>query len=108
MGADVNSHPSRYWGLTALQHAALEVRLEVVEELLRAGANVNAPGGYLSTELALHAAAEGGHLDGVEKLLAADAQVDANSGNRKQTALQVALKRGNVELAGKNIEDVGS
>jgi ankyrin repeat protein len=102
MGADVNTHPSRYWGLTALQHAALEERLEVVEELLRAGTNVNAPGGYLSPKLALYAAAEGGHLDVVEKLLAAGAQVDAISGNRKQTVLQVALKRGHVELAKKN------
>jgi ankyrin repeat protein len=48
MGADVNTHPSRYWGLTALQHAALEERLEVVEELLRAGTNVNAPGAILA------------------------------------------------------------
>jgi ankyrin repeat protein len=93
MGADVN--------LTDLQHSALEVRLEVVEELFRAGANVNAPGGYLSAELALYAAAEGGHLDVVEKLLAAGTQVDAISGNRKQTALQVAFKRGHVDVAKK-------
>jgi ankyrin repeat protein len=86
MGADINTPRCRYRGLTALQNAALEGRIDVVEELRSAGADVNVPGSYFDNQLALHAAADGGHLNIGETLLVAGAQVEAISGNRKQTA----------------------
>ncbi|KAI0548370.1 hypothetical protein F4679DRAFT_574172 [Xylaria curta] len=68
-------------------------RLEVVERLLAAKADVN---NIFEYQTALQAAAEGGHLEVVERLLAAKADVNAPAAQEygSRTALQAAVERG--------------
>lgn len=84
---------ARVCGQTALQAAAGGGHLEVVERLLAAKANVNAPAGEGNGRPALQAAAQAGHLEVVVRLLAAKADVNAPAGY-EGTALQVAVQRG--------------
>ncbi|KGO78302.1 hypothetical protein PITC_059150 [Penicillium italicum] len=93
-GADINT---RLNDKTALQAAAAGGHLEVVQTLLAAKADVNAP----PTEFgrtALQAAAEGGHLKVVQTLLAAKADANAPPTKDSLTALQVAAARGHLEV----------
>jgi ankyrin repeat protein len=87
--ANVNAAATGYGGRTALQAAAEGGRLEVVEKLLAANADINAAGaaGY-SGRTAMQAAAGGSHFDVVERLLTANA--DVNAGSDGLTALQAA------------------
>ncbi|KAH7419748.1 ankyrin repeat-containing protein [Cadophora sp. MPI-SDFR-AT-0126] len=97
-GADVNAPPSRYFGLTALQNASLHGNLEVVNMLLDHGADVNAAGAYNGGGTALLAAAECGYVEIVKRLLDAGADAEVVSGQKKQTALQVAAANGHGEV----------
>ena len=65
----VHDAPRGYYGLTALQFACQNVHIPCVLALLRAGANVNAPGGNNATRPALAIAAAGGDPDLVRLLL---------------------------------------
>lgn len=68
---------SRVHDQTALQAAAAEGHLKIVERLLVAKADVNARAGYPSRHTALQLAAANGHLEVVERLLIAKADVNA-------------------------------
>ena len=78
-------------GWTDLHHAAYGGHREVVEELISAGADVNARNG--SDRTPLHAAAHGNKPGVVEMLLVAGADVDAR-GEFGQTPLHVAAGLG--------------
>ncbi|KAI2763075.1 hypothetical protein DTO006G1_2214 [Penicillium roqueforti] len=90
---------ARVCGQTALQAAAQGGHLQVVERLLAATANVNAPAAEGNGRTALQAAAQGGHLKVVERLLAATANVNAPAaeGNGR-TALQAAAEGGHLQV----------
>lgn len=87
-------------GCTALHEAARSyVRIETVEILLSAGADVNAKNRNGDTALQMHAAAMGmyGNIDAVKALLSAG--VDVNAVTREgKTALDLATKRGRREI----------
>ena len=87
-GMDPNSRiPSSGWAL--LQVAALHGSSLSVEQLLKAGADVNAPPGEERGRTALLAAAEGGHQAVVEQLLKSGVDVTGSSGTR---AIKLAEK----------------
>jgi ankyrin repeat protein len=67
-GADVNAHPGRDAGATALQYAAIQGRIQVVLMLLRAGANIIAPPALKRGRTAFEVAAENGRLDTLQLL----------------------------------------
>ncbi|KAJ5193312.1 hypothetical protein N7449_009454 [Penicillium cf. viridicatum] len=95
-GADIDAQVN---DRTALQAAAEGGHLEVVQALLAAKADVNAPLAKFECKTALQAAAEGGHLEVVQTLLAARA--DANAPLAKfecKTALQAAAEGGHLEV----------
>jgi ankyrin repeat protein len=76
---------------TVLQVAAAGDHLAVIDQLLRAKADVNEPAGSNCGRTALQAAAEQGHLAVIDRLLQAKADVNAPAGsNRGRTALQAA------------------
>ena len=80
-------------GVTALHIAAFWGRLEVVEFLVGAGADVNATNNDGDT--ALHLAAWEGHLEVVEFLVGAGADVNA-ADDDGDTALHLAARHGDV------------
>jgi len=77
-----------------LQSAAGKGDDAVVERLLMAEADVNAPAIYSNSRTALQAAAERGHLEVVNRLLTANADVNAAAAayENVQTALQMAVE----------------
>ncbi|KAB8237280.1 uncharacterized protein BDW43DRAFT_203558 [Aspergillus alliaceus] len=86
-------------GQSALQAAAEGGHVEVVEMLLAAKADVNAPATN-GRQTALQAAAEGGYVEVVERLLAAKADVNApGTSYGGRTALQAAVEGGHVGVA---------
>ena len=102
-GADTNARRAQWWR-TPLAWAADAGCAETVELLLRDGADVNGDAFGLTT--ALHAAAQGGSTSGQEKpeayrstaLLLITYGVDINrraTGDRNQTALDDAIRKGN-------------
>ncbi|KFY09023.1 hypothetical protein V492_05691 [Pseudogymnoascus sp. VKM F-4246] len=93
-GANTNEAASNE-GLTALQEAARNGNIYIVDILLRAGAAVNGISSYRGT--ALQAAAKYGHVTIVEMLLAAGAEVDGHVGGGS-TALQAAAKYDHVTI----------
>jgi ankyrin repeat protein len=106
-GANVNAAPCDSWGRTALMRAVEKRRYDIVEELLRAGAQVDIYGhriygdglsGYSDlTELQL--AASIGEYYITELLLDAGADVNKPAfGNYGSTALQGAAKGGHRKL----------
>jgi len=80
-------------GETALTIACRNGHKELVELLIKEGADINANG------QPLHAAAWEGHKDIVELLLDSGADVDAIKGKNRWTPLHSACNRGNVEVA---------
>ena len=103
LGADVNARSERreFYGFkrTALQVAALNGHIEVVELLLAVDADVNTPADVDYGETALQVAAASGHMEVVEMLLAAGADVNAPASvNYKRTALQAAAELGHMEV----------
>jgi len=117
-GADVNALP--YWnpdqyddeneeepdtryGITALQGAIRSGKIEVVQMLLEAGADINAPAaaGPYGGKTALQEAVTKEHIELVQLLLTAGADVNAPATKNRstgRTALQAAAETGKVEL----------
>ena len=102
-GADINSRCAQWWR-TPLAWAADAGCAEAVELLLGDGADVN--GDAFGMTSALHAAAQGGSTSGQENsdayrrtaLLLITHRVDINrraTGDRDQTALDDAIRKGN-------------
>ena len=103
LGADPNAHRAQWWR-TPLAWAADAGCAEAVELLLRDGGDVNGDAFGMTT--ALHAAAQGGSTSGQENsdayrktaLLLITHGVDINrqaTGDRDQTALDDAIRKGN-------------
>jgi ankyrin repeat protein len=102
-GADIESSPpqnNRYYGSTALYHAAYMNSLDVAELLIGRGARVDSGqesyGSHTPTPLC--AAASQGNLQMVVALLKHGAEVDAEFGVH-QTPLSEALAHGHMEVA---------
>ena len=91
-GVDVNTNC--FYG-TALQAASAEGHLDVVEELLKHGADLNASSEELGT--ALQAACAGGHALVAKTLVGKGADVNQVSGF-SGTALEAAAHRGKTEI----------
>jgi truncated hemoglobin YjbI len=91
----------RYAGRTLLHEAAAAGNLTILEVLLSLGADANANDGGGHTPLYSVgnecAFAGGGNI--VRALIRAGAKVDANDGAKHCTALHMAARRGNVEVA---------
>ncbi|CAI7590492.1 unnamed protein product [Penicillium glandicola] len=85
-------------GKTALQIAAGGGRLEMVQALLAAKAEVNVPASEPFGQTALQAAVREGHLEVVQALLAAKADPNASAAEHGQKALQVAVGGGQLEI----------
>jgi ankyrin repeat protein len=89
------------YGRTLLHDAAAQGNLRMLELLLRLGAdpNVGMPGGHTP----LYCVANECHVTGggsiVRALVRAGAQVNAPSGAKRCTALHMAARRGNTEVA---------
>lgn len=81
---------------TPLYFASLFGWTDIVEQLLAAGADINAQGGYLS--YALHAASDKGHEKTVELLITAGANINAQGGYYYKYALHVASQRGHEKI----------
>ena len=99
-------------GNTALQSIAELNRNDMVELLLNAGANVNAPAVPLRGRTALQHATENGNLEMVKLLLARGADVNAPAADDGGvTALQGSMCKGSLKMvltlleAGANIND---
>merc|ERR1711998_252487 len=86
------------YGETLLHAAAHVGRIELVEQLLAAGAKPS-KAGMVSGCTALHAAAIGGHSAVCERLLAAGATVSALSSATKRSALHWACLKVHAETA---------
>ncbi len=102
-GADVNACQAQWWR-TSLAWAADAACTEAIELLLRNGAAINGDAFGMTT--ALHAASQGGSTSGQENsdayrrtaLLLIEHGVDINrraTGDRDQTALDDAIRKGN-------------
>jgi hemoglobin len=97
---------SNRYGRTLLHDAAAEGNLRMVELLLRLGAdpNVGMPGGQTPLYCAGNQCSVPGGGEVVRALVRAGAQVDAVSGAKRCTALHMAARRGNMEVAEALIE----
>ena len=101
-----------YDGNTALQSVVKHKRVEMVEMLLNAGADVNAPARPDGGRTALQHATERGDLGTVKLLLSRGADVNAPAGHDGGiTALQGTMRKGSLKIvltlleAGANIND---
>ncbi|PNH06640.1 Ankyrin repeat domain-containing protein 50 [Tetrabaena socialis] len=83
------------FGYTALLYASEVGATQMVEALLRAGADVAVED--KAGQTALHVASQGGHTEAVEALVRAGADMDAKDGEG-QTALHRASQEGNTEV----------
>ncbi|KAK3988795.1 ankyrin repeat-containing domain protein [Cladorrhinum sp. PSN332] len=101
IGAGAEPNPIEYcWDYeTPLQLAARLSRMEMVNILLDAGANVNAPAGY-DRATALQYAAANGHLEIVKRLLKSGARINDEEISYKHgmTTLQTAASTGRLEV----------
>lgn len=84
-------HAYRRHGWTALQLAARDGRLDIVDRLLEAGFDVNAEAFEQDGRTALQAAFEGAHWGIIDRLLAAKADINA----------EAAAESGNLDLINK-------
>lgn len=90
--------PNRY-GRTLLHDAAAQKNLRMVELLLRLGADPNA-GGHPPLYCVANECPVTGGGDVVRALVRAGARVDERSDSKRCTALHMAARRGNTEVAG--------
>jgi ankyrin repeat protein len=109
VGAKVNRlgyHPTEQWVRTPVQATAARGDLILLQTLVRAGGNVNAPAHWCNGVTALGAATAAGDSDLIQCLLQCGANVDAvhddydgilQSKKFKSTALQMSVRRGNSE-----------
>ncbi|HEY1174064.1 MAG TPA: ankyrin repeat domain-containing protein [Verrucomicrobiae bacterium] len=103
-GANVNAkHEDKegYSNRTPLMHAAMGGHLEIVKQLLAAGADHKAKDRFIMPsegggETPLHHAIRGKHHEVVRALIAAGAKVNSKSGG--DTALRVAVGKGDAKL----------
>ena len=87
------------WQPTPLQEAAAGGQMHLVDTLLRAGAEVNAPAEGQGGRTALQAAAGGGYLHIAERLLNEGAEVNAPAAEiQGRTAIQAAAEIGNLPV----------
>ncbi|KXJ86863.1 ankyrin repeat-containing domain protein [Microdochium bolleyi] len=112
-GANANGPACRHRGYTALQGACLHGgSVELVDALLKAGADPNQHGSRFQGGYALHAAVEGGNVDIVRALLKAGARVDVTPSPSlpRQTPLQSAmlLPDGQREVMEQVLRDAGA
>ena len=94
-GADVNARAANGW--TALIYAVFANQFDNVVSLIEAGADVDARTDDFFGKTPLIIAAEKGHFDILERLIAAGAELDAEDSDHGYTALDHAVKRGDVE-----------
>lgn len=85
----ISAHARNHMGTTALHVAARGGRVDFIEALIKAKADVNAKNKWQSTPL--HLAADNNHLKAVEALLLAGADVQAKNVDGK-TPLDLAKK----------------
>jgi ankyrin repeat protein len=101
-GANINAADGGpYYSRTALQAAAGASRgdLEVVQMLLDAGANVNAPAAHRFGITALQGAASRGYIAIVFMLLKARADINAPGASYEgRTALEAAAEHGRLDV----------
>ena len=99
-GIDPALVQERYAGRTLLHEAAAQGNAAMVESLLRLGADVDAKDGGRHTPLYCVANEQrSGGADVVRLLVQGGADVNANDGAKRCTALHMAARRGNVEIA---------
>ncbi|MCJ1348387.1 hypothetical protein MMC31_006619 [Peltigera leucophlebia] len=97
--ADINATSEKYVGSTAIQTAAKEGHMELVNKLITAKVDINAEAYHHSGRTALQAAAQEGHFKVVGKLLRAKADVDAKACDFSgRTALLAAAKKGHLKV----------
>jgi ankyrin repeat protein len=113
-GADIHAAPAQIYGKTALQ-AACEARNEkVVDILLAHGADIHAAPAQINGKTALVAAVLGRSKAMVDKLLRLGADVNQEITRMRQSALEAAVKQGDLELtnilvhAGASINEDGA
>ncbi|KAF2261444.1 ankyrin, partial [Lojkania enalia] len=95
-GVDPNS---RMLGQTALEYISFTSNTELVQILLDAGADINAPPVDQRGRTALQAAAGNGNIELVRILLDAGAGINAPPADQEgRTALQATAGNGDVEL----------
>jgi hemoglobin len=89
----------RYAGGTLLHDASAQANLRMVELLLRLGADPNAEGGHGPLYSLANECRVSGGGSVVRALIQSGANVNANDGVKRCTALHMAARRGNVEVA---------
>ena len=100
VGSDPALVRERYAGRTLLHEAAAQGNAAMVELLLRLGADVDAKDGGRHTPLYCVANEQrSSGADVVRLLVQSGADVNANDGAKRCTALHMAARRGNVEVA---------
>ncbi|HEX3877018.1 MAG TPA: ankyrin repeat domain-containing protein [Bryobacteraceae bacterium] len=95
------AHVDHRYGRTLLHDAAAHGNLRIVELLLRLGVdpNVKTAGGHAPLYCVANECQELGGGDIVRALVQAGAQVEARSSSKNCTALHMAARRGNTEIA---------
>ncbi|RYP74964.1 hypothetical protein DL770_007517 [Monosporascus sp. CRB-9-2] len=99
VGAAINAPPSRWFGATALQLAAIKGYIGIARLLISLGANINAPGAKYGGRTALEGAAEHGRLDLAQLLLEEGALVEGIGEKQFIRAVGYASKQGHRVLA---------
>jgi hemoglobin len=89
----------RYAGRTLLHDASAQANLTMVELLLRLGADLDAEGGHGPLYCLANECRVSGGGSVVRALVRAGANVNAPDGVKRCTALHMAARRGNVEIA---------
>ncbi|KAF7552402.1 hypothetical protein G7Z17_g4370 [Cylindrodendrum hubeiense] len=99
-GANVNEHNQDIWyGRSPLQWAVEVGDLDIMDCLLKAGADVNAPPAFIGGGTALQLAAIQGHIGVAKHLLDLGANINAlPSRQHGRTALEGAAERGRLDM----------
>lgn len=97
-GLDLNRGIDSSHRITLLQHAVQVEYLEIIELLLKFGANLNAPAETTSGITALQAAVEKCNIPITRYLLDLGANINQKASEHGKTAIQYALQNNNEEL----------